>query len=251
MANFWPRKITFQDLLVSSLAAFIAGFLGSLLILTITFLSSGALDIVGVLKSTGIGAMEVGSIFPLIMSLITLLWTSITMFLTYMILHMVSPERYKKNTIILGQIALFGMLLYILITPIYILLWIFSPSYLMLLFIAHTLIVIFGTNIILEVMNNYRHILIGIYGSFVGLFVSTILTILIFSFFSSGSAKLFSLVVLLPIINFSVIFFKQIFELLYYQFHLFTNRDPLWDIFYQMEMEEQTAMKLEEEKNLI
>ena len=74
---------------------------------------------------------------------------------------------------------------------------------------------------------------------------------MIFTSFSGWTAKLFSLVVLLPIINFTITFFKQIFELIYYKYHLATNQDQLWDIFYQIEMDEKEALRLEEEKNLI
>ena len=121
----------------------------------------------------------------------------------------------------------------------------------MYIFLVHTLIVIFWTSIILELLNNYRHILIWVYGSFVWLFISMIITVMIFTSFTSWSAKLISLVVLLPVINFTVTFFKQLFELSYFYYYKFTNQDQLWDIFYQIEMEENELLREEEEKNSI
>jgi len=73
---------------------------------------------------------------------------------------MINPERYKRNLIIFGQISLFGILTYVFFTPIYIYLGIKSYENILYIFIVHTLIVTFGTSIILEIMNNYRHILI-------------------------------------------------------------------------------------------
>jgi hypothetical protein len=58
--------------------------------------------------------------FPFILSIIGLIGTSTTMFLNYIFLALTSPERYKKNTIIIGQIAFFIILSYIFITPLYI-----------------------------------------------------------------------------------------------------------------------------------
>ncbi len=248
--SFGPRKIIFQDILVSSLWAFIAGFLWSLLILVITFFSSGTLNISGTFETSAL-TKETGSIFPLILSLITLVGTSISMFLTYLFMNLTSPERYKKSVVIFGQIAFFWVLSYVFFTPIYISLWMVKYEYIMYIFIIHTLIVSFGTSIILEIMNNYRHILIGIYWSFIGLFLASILSIIIFSSFSPWTAKLISLVVILPIVNFAITFFKQIFEIAYYKFHLVSNQDPLGDIFYQIEMEEKEELRLQEEKNLI
>ncbi len=249
--SFELRKIDFQDILVSSLWALIAGFLWSLLILVITFFSSGTLNISGTFKDAALWVSETGSIFPLILSLITLVGTSIAMFLTYLLLNLTSPERYKRSVVIFSQIAFFWVLSYIFFTPMYISLWMIEYEYIMYIFIVHTLIVSFGTSVILEIMNNYRHILIWIYGSFIGLFLASILSIIIFSSFESGTAKLISLVVILPVANFAITFFKQIFEIVYYKFHLMSNQDPLWDIFYQIEMEEKEELRMEEEKNLI
>lgn len=249
--SFWPRKIIFQDILVSSIWASIAGFLWSLLILAITFFSSGALDIQGTFKTSFQGLWNTSSIFPLVLSMITFLWTSLTVFLTYILLWMINPERYKRNLIIFGQISLFGILTYVFFTPIYIYLGIKSYENILYIFIVHTLIVTFGTSIILEIMNNYRHILIWIYWSFIGLFVATWLSIMIFNSFPEWTAKLFSLIVLLPVINFAITFFKQLFEITYYKYYLATNQDQLWDIFYQIEMEEKEELRLEEEKNMI
>jgi hypothetical protein len=250
--SFWPRKINFQDALVSSLWALIAWILWSLLIIVITFFSSWALQIQSKFDAVfqWIG-WETSAIFPLALSLITFIWTSLVIFLTYLILSMISVERYKRSLVIFGQISLFWLITYIFFTPIYIYLWIQSYENILYIFIAHTLIVSFWTSIILEIMNNYRNILIWLYWNFVWLFISSFISIIIFSTTPEWTAKLFILVVLLPLINFSITFFKQLFELIYYKYYLATNQDPLWDIFYQIEMEEKEELRLEEEKNMI
>jgi hypothetical protein len=124
-------------------------------------------------------------------------------------------------------------------------------EYLMYIFLTHCFIVTFGTSIILEVLNNYRHILIGLYWSFIGLFITIIVTFSIFSSFSSWIAKMIALLLLLPFINFLTTFIKQLFEKVYYHYTIYTNKDGLWDIFYQIEMEEKELLREEEEKNSI
>ncbi len=250
--TFWPKKITFQDALISSLWALIAGVLWSILIIVITFFSSWTLEIQTKFDDAFNWLWwDTSVIFPLALSLITFLWTSLVIFLTYIILTMISSERYKRSLVIFWQITLFWLITYIFFTPIYIYLGIQSYENILYIFIAHTLVVSFWTSIILEIMNNYRNILIWIYWSFIWLFLASFVSIIIFSTTPEWTAKLFALVIILPLINFSITFFKQLFELVYYKYNLSTNTDPLWDIFYQIEMEEKEDLRLQEEKNMI
>lgn len=248
--SFWPKQITLSDILVNWLWSLIAWIVWSLIILIITFILWNSVDIPGTFQSSQIW-LETSSIFPLILSIITLIATTITLYLTYRLLNLTSESKYKRNIVISWQISFFAFIVYLFITPVYIYAGTIDYENIMYVFLAHTLIVIFWTSIILELLNNYRHILIWLYGSFVWLFVSMILTTLIFTSFSTWSAKLMSLVLLLPLINFSVTFFKQLFELAYFYYYKYTNQDQLWDIFYQIEMEEKELLREEEEKNSI
>ena len=248
--SFWPKQLTFPDILINSLWSLIAWIIWWIIILIITFLLGDSINIPGTFASAQIW-LETSTIFPLILSIITLIWTTITIFLTYRLLNLTSEEKYKKNIVISWQIAFFAFFTYLFITPVYIYSGLINYEYIMYVFLAHTLIVTFWTSIILEALNNYRYILIWLYWSFVWLFVSMIITIFIFTSFSTGSAKLIVLVLLLPIINFSITFFKQLFELTYYYYYKYTNQDQLWDIFYQIEMEEKELLREEEDKNSI
>jgi len=248
--SFWPKKINFQDILINSLWSLIAWIVWSVIMLLITFLLWNSVNIPGTFATAQFW-LETSSIFPLILSIITLIWTTTTLFLTYKLLNMTSSEKYKKNVVISGQIAFFAFFTYIFITPVYIYVWLLDYGYIMYIFLVHTLLVTFWASIIIELLNNYRHILIWLYWSFVWLFLSMAITVLIFTSLDTGIARLVSLVLLLPIINFSVTFFKQIFELGYYHYYKYTNLDQLWDIFYQIEMEEKELLRDEEDKNTI
>jgi len=248
--GFWLNKTSFQNILVNSLGSLIAWIAWSIVILIISFFLSDSVSIATTFQEAKVW-LKTSSIFPLILSIITLIWTTLSMFLTYYILNLTDSERYKKNIVILWQITFFAFVTYLFITPMYIYIWVQDYDNIMIVYLFHVIILAFWVNIILEALNNYRHILIWIYWSFVWLFLSIIITVFIFSSFTSWFAKLISLLVLLPIINFSLTFFKQLFELGYFYYNKYSNQDPLWDIFYQIEMEEKELLKLEEEKNSI
>lgn len=245
-----PNQITIWDVWIHSFWSLIAGLVWSLLIIILTFILWDTINVSGAFWEANVW-VKTTAFFPMIFSIVTFLWTSITMYFTYFISHKINSEKYKKNLIILGQIAFFNFLSYLIITPVYIFLGMQSYDNLMYIFLIHCFIVTFGTNIILEVLNNYRHILIGLYGSFLWLFSSIIITLVIFNSFSTGIAKMIGLLLLLPLINFLTTFLKQLFEFIYYHYTIFTNNDPLSDIFYQIEVEENEALREEEEKNSI
>lgn len=248
--SFEPRKQAIWDIMINSLWSLLAWLIWSILIIVISFVISDWLNIVSTFEQSKVW-IKTSSIFPLVLSIITLLWTSISSFLSYKILTMTFPDWYKSNLIILGQIAFFQILTYLFITPVYIYTGIISYDNILLIYIFHVLIISFWTSIIIEILNNYRYILIGIYGSFVWLFLSWVFTIIIFNSFAWGYAKLISLALLIPIVSFCTTLFKQLFELAYYNFYKLTAQDKLWDIFYQIELEEKEALREEEEKNTL
>ena len=248
--SFWPRKITIQDIALNSLWALISGFIASILIVFIVFVVSTVINIPAAFSSN-IGISDTNPLFPFILSFITFISTMLMVFLTVKILTLIDNERYKKNTVIYGQIAFFGILMYLCVTPLYIYMGLLDYQNILTIFIVHTIFLTFGTSLLLEILTNYRYILAWFYGSFVGLFFTSIIVVFIFQNIENGYAKLLSLLILLPIINTLLIFFKGLFELLYYKYYLFSNLDQLWDIFYQIEKNEAEDMRIEEEKNTL
>ena len=246
--SFGPKEISLQDIWLNTLWALIAWLVGSIIIMIIVFGTSSLVNIPGTFEQARLGTATNG-MFPFILSFITFIATTCSIMLTCFILNLTNPERYKTGAVVYGQIAFFGILTYAFITPIYIYTGLLAYDNILFIFIFHCITLAFGTSIILEVLNNYRYILTGIYGSFVGLFLTSILTLLIFNSFSEWFAKLISLLILFPIINAAIVFFKQLFEFAYFKYNKLTNLDQLWDIFYQIEQEEKRALREEEEKN--
>ena len=253
--SFGPKELKFNEILINSIWSLIAWAIWSIMIIIITFAISSIVNIPtefsNASKWIAINSWGANAFFPLILSIITLIWTTTTIFLTYFIINLTDGERYKRNIIILWQITFFAIITYLFLTPCYIYAWLININYILYVFLFHSIIVVFWTSILLEILNNYRYILIWIYWSFIWLFVSIIITILIFSSIDSWLWKLISLVIILPLINFMVTFFKQVFEYFYFIYFRYTNQDKLWDIFYQIELEEKELLQQEEEKNSI
>lgn len=249
--DFWPRKIEFKEILINSIWSFIAWIIGSIIMIAIIFIIMNYFNVVGEYEKASVEKSQITSFFPIVVSFVTLIWASITMFLTNIMLRVTNPENYKKNIIITWQIAFFNVFLFFFIAPIYIIKWLESYDNIIYIFIIHLFILVLATSIIIEVLNNYRHVLLWIYWSFVWLFFSIIFVLIVFAFLSTWTAKLLSLLILLPFINMFMTFFKQIFEFLYFHYNRYSSLDPLWDIFYKIELEEKEKLREEEEKNIL
>lgn len=250
--SLWPRKINIQDVLTNSLGWLIAWFIWSMIILIIIFIASWAINL-DVKWEFDNSSLWLGTnwMFPFILSFITFLATTTTLIATYFILNVTDPERYKRSPVILWQIGFFWIFTYFFITPLYIFTWLQSYDYIMIIFICHCLLLTFWTSIILEILNNYRYILTSIYWSFLWFFITIMISIAIFYSLPWWYARLLSLLVLLPLINTSTIFFKWLFEMTYYYYNKYTNLDQLWDIFIQIEEEAKERIREEIEKSSI
>ena len=244
------RKESWQDIGISSAWVFLAWLIWSITVLAFAFFIWNYTDLFANVYNPKVWT-KVETLFSIILSIITLIWTSVALLLSYSILWATNPERYKKNNVIFTQIAFFQVLVYIMMTPVYLIYWWGSINNILMCYIFHVLIVIFWTHIILDILNNYRYVMIWIYWSFIWLFISSIIAIIFFNLFSDWIAKLLSLVFLLPIINFLIIFLKKLFDVVYYHFYRLTWSDPIWDIFYKIKKEDEENEKEEEQKNSI
>ena len=245
---FWPKTISIQDVWLNALWALIAGFIGSTIILLIVFMISSMIHIPSTFEESRLG-VTTNPMFPFILSFITFVATMVTLIVSAVFAHMIDPNRYSWNRISYGQLGFFGILTYMCITPIYIYTWLMDYDNIMIIFIIHCMVLTFGSSLLLEILNNYRYVLTWFYGSFIALFFTSILVVTMFSSMESWYAKLISLLVILPIVNVSLAFFKWLFELAYFHYNRITNLDQLGDIFYQIEQEEKEELRQEEIKN--
>jgi len=245
-----PQKITFPEVWINVLGSLIAWMAGWITILVIMFIFGDIINVDSNLINRWLG--QAGSpLFPILLSIVTLIGTSLSVFLTTKILAATSAGKYKNNSVTYGQIWFFIVFLYLLITPIYIWTGLMDYTNIMIVFLVHVLLLKFWMSVILDIMNNYRYSMIGLYGSFLGLIISAVITIWVFSSFSLGHAKLIMLVLLLPIINVTMMACKQLFAMAYYSYYTYSGIDSLWDVFDRITLEEDELQREEEQKNMI
>lgn len=155
----------------------------------------------------------------------------------------VNPNKYKRWIITFAQVFLYSIILYIFIVPVYVYAVYQSPVSLVYVFTVHVVLAVLWSSILTEILSNYRYILLWIYWTFMGAFVSILLSFIVFFTFTESSKNLFILIWLLMLINWAIHTIRALFEFIYYIYYNKTWMDQLWDIFYQIESEEKEIVE--------
>lgn len=138
--------------------------------------------------------------------------------------------------------AILSIFFFILVTPLYVYINWIKPDLLIFAFLFHVLINILATSLLSEILSSYRYVLLSIYGSFIGFFITSLLSVVFFMNFSPSRNALYSLIGVIIVINFVITLFRLLFEFVYYRIYITTGTDHLGDIFAQIEQEEKTLV---------
>ena len=122
--------------------------------------------------------------------------------------------------------AVFSVVLYVCILPMYIYIGTEARN-VTYVFVAHILFSILGSAIISEVLSNYRYVLLGLYGSFCGFFMTTILVILFYLHTDESKTALFGLIGVVIVANLITHTIRAILEYAYYHFYKMTGWDQM------------------------
>lgn len=240
---FGPRKIKLIDIWINSAGGFISWLIWSVILVFIIFLFSWIIDIPQNFESINIWPDWNSSSPPFILSSIAFVVWIIVCTISYYFLTITDSQKYKKTRIHFWQITFFAILMYIFFTPIYIYVWIRDYNNIMYVFMIHILLLFFWENILLELFNNYRYLIVSFYANFIWLLITWIIIFSIFLSFWNWYARLLSLLLILPLINWFLLFFKWMGEFLYYYYFKFSWQDQLWDILKQIQLEEDEEFK--------
>lgn len=235
------QKITDEDLMgpprvdiiqvgLSSLWSIVSGFIGSIIIVLSIYLF---------LKS----AQSFIWIYPYIyistVTMAMLITSAINIFMN----KIINPEKYKRWSIVFTQVFLLNIFLYIILIFAYVFVANKNIDYLIYIFSAHVIIAMLGASLLTEILSSYRYVLLGIYWSIIWSLFSILLTSIVFLSLWESNKNLYVLIWLLIIINFATISIKSLFEYLYHLYYTKTWMDQLWDIYYQIELEEKEQLK--------
>lgn len=221
----WPPKIELIQIAMTMVGSIISWFVGSIVIL---------ISIYFFLKN----AKEITWVYPFIYAMTGFFATLFTASLNIFLNKIINPNKYKRWTLAFAQVFLFSIFLFIFFLPTYISATSVSLDYLVYIFTLHIIMSILASNVFTEVLSNYRYVLLWLYWSFIWSLVSIMLTVIVFLTFKESEKNLFILIGLLILVNFTSNTIRSIFEWVYYTYYSKTWMDQLWDIFYQIEQEE-------------
>lgn len=111
-------------------------------------------------------------------------------------------------------------------------------------YVTHVLTSVLGTTLIVEILSNYRYVLLSIYAAFFGFFSGAFTSVYFFLSGSSNSVKILSaLSITLILAFFLTTLFRSLFELAYYKLANITGQDVLGSLFAEIEREEKLREK--------
>jgi hypothetical protein len=221
-----PAEVDLVSVGLGTLGGIIAGFFGGLLSFVASYVFVGMTQVAG----TGV--------YPYLLSLVAFFSIVLTVSTYFVFMRMLFPDKYRGAGLGFGQILLFCIFSYACVTPLYIAVGIMAPEQILTVFAIHVTLAVFGSSLVLEIVSNYRYVLLGVYGSFFGLFGSVVLTAAYFFGAQESARAIYSLLALPVVIAGIMTFVRLLFEAIYSFLYRQVGIDPLGDIFERIEQEE-------------
>ena len=162
------------------------------------------------------------------------------------------PHIYTGSRTIYLHASIFSIVLYIAIAPLYLIVnsVIIDGSGILIAYIAHVLLNIFGLEIIVSILSGYRYSLLSIYSSIVSLILTGSILFWIYASTSSDSSNALFVLLGLSMLAFVIAIFTTFFiRFCYYRIYIASGSDPIGDVFARVEQESKDIEK-EAEKQL-
>lgn len=209
-----PRRMSFFVLVLKVLSGFAGGTAGSIVLLLIFLLASSILQ--PVLSPAEATAGEISPLFIVILMAMVFATSVVSSIVAPLLLSYTERERYPRLASSLYQIFIINLVIFIFISPVYLTT---SSSRLELTAYAAGLQIVMSaiaSSLILEVLNDYKYALLGVYSTILGVLIATAINLFIFQFLNSPTILMF---VALPIIWGAIGFFQSAFAMFYYWYY--------------------------------
>jgi len=155
-----PSKVSFATFLLKILAAVVGGVIGTLVFIAIFVFASSIFD-----KITTLSAEDsVSPIFVFILMVITFLASTLGNIISSLLLSFTEKEKYQKRASAIYQIFVVNIIMFLLMVPVYFLgarMGFGVAAYVVGL---HIILTAQASALILEIISNYKHALVGVYG---------------------------------------------------------------------------------------
>jgi len=209
--EYGPRRMTFFTLILKTFAGLIGGTIGSMVFLLILLVASSVLQ--PLLSPAEATANEISPLFIIILMAMVFITSVISSIITPLFLSYTERERYTRVATSLYQIFMINIVIFVFISPVY-----FTTSLDRLEFSAYAagiqiILSALSASLILEIMNDFRYALLGVYTTILGVLVSTAVNLMIYKLFGSATVLLFAA---LPITWACIGFFQGALSMTYY-----------------------------------
>ena len=190
--------------------------------------------------SIGKFSLESG-VSPILLAMITFFSMLIGSYIYIWAARTIFPNIYTRNKIFYLQVTVFMIILFICMLPVYLVVGAtaMNTSAILLAYLVHILLSIFGLELLLSIIAQYRYSLLTLFANMASLIFSGGILFWVYTNTSSSASALFVLMAL-SILGFVLstgICFLIRFA--YYQFYTITGNDPLGDVFSQIEKEDE------------
>lgn len=198
------------------------------------------------------GSFSLGSgISPILLAMITFFALTLSNILYLWSAKNIFPHIYTGSRTTYLHASIFSIILYIAIAPLYLIVnsMVIDGSGILIAYIAHVLLNIFGLEIIVSIVSNYRYSLLSIYSSIVSFILTGSILFLIYTQTSSASSNALFVLLGLSMLAFVIAIFTTFFiRFCYYRLYIISGSDPIGDVFARVEQEAKNIEKEAEMK---
>jgi MFS family permease len=210
---FGPRKMSFFTLVLKTMAGFMGGIAGTLILLIIFLLTSSILQ--PVLSPAEAVTSEVSPLFIFVLMAMIFATSVVSSLVAPLLLCYTERDRYTRVSTALSQIFIINIVIFVFVLPIYLTT---STARLELTAYAAGLQVILSATasaLILELIHDYRYSLLTVYSTILGVLVATAINFFLYTLSGSGGATVL-LFASLPIIWTTIGFSQGALTMFYY-----------------------------------
>jgi hypothetical protein len=220
--NYGPRQVSLFTLFAKTFLGLVGGVFGSLVLLIIFLASASVLQ--PVLSPAEATTDQINPIFIVILMAMIFATSLITRMITPWLLSYTERLRYPRMVTATYQTFIVNLIIFAFTAPIYL-----STSTTSLEFTAYAaglqiVMVCLSSALIMEILNDEKYPLLGVYTSVIGVLIATAVNLFLFQMLKSATVLLFAA---LPITWASIGFFQACIAMIYYWYYLNWGNDFL------------------------
>ncbi len=189
---------------------------------------------------------------PLLLVFITFIALTVGNILYYTLISYIFPHIYVRGRTTISQITWMSMTLYVLFTPVYILMSGISTETptILIAFSAHVILNNFSLTLLIGLISQYRYSLLTFYASTISLILTASIVVLVQTQFTQSSSwRALFLLLGLTILTYTLSgVLSSLISWIYYMVYQSSWFDPIGNIFSQIENDERDIEKQATEK---